>query len=93
MLWVYKDDPLLVMDLLVKACDGIERVLENPGPQARLLSFGDNGIEIELRLWIRDPERGVGGIKSIVNVNIWKLFQEHKITIPFPQRDVNIIKS
>ncbi len=87
----YADDPERAIELMVQACAGIERVLENPGPQGRLLRFGDNGMELELRLWIRDPERGIGGIKSQVNLGIWRLFKAHGITIPFPQRDVHLL--
>jgi len=87
----YDDDPEFAMNLLLKACDASERVLKDPAPQARLLSFGDNGIDLELRLWLNDPQNGIGAVKSEVNLAIWKAFKEHGVTIPFPQRDVRIL--
>jgi small-conductance mechanosensitive channel len=88
----YRDDPELAMELMEKACEANDRVLNDPAPVARLLKFGDNGIELELRLWLEDPENGIGSVKSDVNLAIWRSFQEHGITIPYPQRDVHMIE-
>ena len=79
------------MKLMVEACQENDRVLKDPVPQSRLLAFGDNGINLELRLWLDDPEEGVGTVRSDVNMGIWHRFKEHGISIPFPQRDVRII--
>jgi len=87
----YDDDPEIAMQLLLDATDDKARILKKPEPAARLLGFGDNGIDLELRIWINDPEEGVANVVSDVNVSIWKSFKEHKITIPFPQRDVRIV--
>ena len=87
----YADDPEQAMAIMVEACTGRERVLGDPEPQARLLEFGDNGINLELRIWVDDPEEGIGNLKSEVNLEIWRRFKEAGITIPFPQRDVRII--
>jgi len=87
----YDDDPEFVMTLLMKACEGHPRVLSTPEAVARLVGFGDNGIDLELRVWLHDPESGIGSVRSDLYVAIWKLFKEHEITIPFPQRDVRII--
>lgn len=83
----YQDDPEQAMRLLEEAAVG-PRVLDDPPPGARLLGFGDNGIDLELRLWINDPQAGVNNVRSEVNLRIWKAFQKAGITIPFPQRDL-----
>ncbi len=87
----YQDNPEQAMAIMVDACKVSDRILAGPEPVARLLGFGDNGIELELRLWLADPEEGVGAVKSDVNLEIWRQFQQHGITIPYPQRDVHII--
>ena len=69
------------------------RVKKSPEPVARLLKFGDNGIELELRVWIDDPENGVANVSSDINLAFWKRFKQHNITIPFPQRDVHMIEA
>lgn len=86
----YSDDPEEAMELMVKSADASKRVLKDPAPVCRLLSFGDNGIDLELRVWIEDPEEGINNIRSELNLAIWRAFKEHGITIPFPQRDVYI---
>ena len=86
----YGDDPEHAMKLMVDVARQHSRVLLDPAPVGRLLEFGDNGIGLELRIWINDPEQGVNNVRSDLNLGIWRAFKEHNITIPFPQRDVYI---
>ena len=86
----YANDPQQAIELLIQAARENPRVLSNPEPVGRLMHFGDNGIELELRLWINDPEKGVNNVRSDINLAIWRLFKQHNITIPFPQRDVHV---
>ncbi len=87
----YDDDPEQAMKLLIDATEDKTRVLKNPPPAARLRGFGNNGIDLELRIWINDPESGIANVISDINLSIWKSFKENKISIPFPQRDVRIL--
>jgi len=84
----YADDPELALHVLVTACEGQSRVLREPAPVSRLMHFSDSGIELELRFWISDPQEGVNNVRSEVNRAIWRLFKQHKITIPVAQREV-----
>ena len=86
----YRDDPERAMQLMVEAAYDTERVLSDPPPVARLMKFGDNGIELECRVWINDPQVGINNVRSDLNLNMWKKLKEADITIPFPQRDVYI---
>lgn len=86
----YNSDVHEVMRLIVEAAQDIPRVLENPKPVCQLKNFGDNSIDMELRIWISDPENGISNVRSAVRVSIWDAFKEHDIEIPFPQRDVHI---
>ncbi len=89
----YQDDVEVAMQLMLDACNVSNRVLKTPEPNVRLTAFEDSGIKLELRLWLNDPEKGVGSVKSDINLAIWKSFKENKITIPYPQRDVHIVKN
>ena len=89
----YDDDPEAAMALLVDAASASARVIAEPAPVARLLNFGDNGIELELRVWISDPEAGIGNVRTDINLAIWRAFKAAGITIPYPQRDVYIKSS
>jgi small-conductance mechanosensitive channel len=89
----YHDNPELAMNLMVESAKEHPRVLKSPEPVARLLRFGDNGIELELRIWIEDPENGIANVNSDINLAFWKRFNEHNITIPFPQRDIHYLNT
>jgi small-conductance mechanosensitive channel len=86
----YKDDPELALRALLEAAEGHRRILREPPPVARLMNFGDNGIELELRFWIADPQEGVNNVRSDVNRSIWALFKQHGFTIPVAQRAVRL---
>jgi len=86
----YKDDPEEAMNIMKEACNH-PRVLSEPEIAVRLLDFGDNGMNMEARVWIEDPEAGVNGVRSDINLAIWKGFKKAGITIPYPQRDVRMV--
>ena len=78
------------MALMVEAAHDQERVLAVPPPKAFLVRFADSGIELELGFWIEDPEAGIIGIKSDINLAIWRAFRREGIEIPYPQREVRL---
>ncbi len=78
------------MALMVEAAHDQERVLAVPTPKAFLVRFADSGIELELGFWIEDPEAGIIGIKSDINLAIWRAFKREGIEIPYPQREVRL---
>jgi small-conductance mechanosensitive channel len=86
----YEDDPEAAMAILAQVAQGASRVLQNPPPAARLMGFGDSGIDLELRAWIRDPQQGVNNVRSELNMGIWKGFKAAGITIPYPQQDLHV---
>ena len=77
--------------LMVVAAAAHPRVLAEPAPAVLLTQFGDSAINLELGFWIADPHEGVGGVRSDVNRAIWKAFQTHGITIPYPHREVRVL--
>ena len=86
----YDNDPEQAMALMEEAARANSRVLDDPVPSARLMAFGDNGIELELRVWIQDPEAGLANVRSDINLAIWRSFKDAGIVIPYPQRDLHI---
>lgn len=86
----YNTDLALAESLMLQAAKGVGRVLENPEPKALLMAFGDSAVEFEIRFWISDPEEGLSNIRSDVLKQVWRLFRENEIEIPFPQRDLHI---
>lgn len=86
----YDTDVHQAMDLVRQAARSLPRVLETPAPVCQLKNFGDNSIDLELRIWISDPQNGVANVCSAARVAIWDTFKTNGIEIPFPQRDVHI---
>ncbi|BCF87567.1 mechanosensitive ion channel family protein [Paraburkholderia largidicola] len=87
----YSTDVEKAMALLVEATQGVDRVLQDPAPTPYLAGFGPDGINLELGYWIQDAATGTSGVRSNVNRNIWRLFSEHGIAIPYAQREVRIV--
>jgi small-conductance mechanosensitive channel len=86
----YDSDLEQARDLMLQVAGDTHRVLKEPKPSCYLLGFGDNSINLELRVWINDPQHGVGSIKSELLWGIWRRFREHGIELPFPQRDLHL---
>ena len=68
------------------------RVLATPAAKVFLKEFGDNGIDLELSVWIDDPEDTQVDLRSELNWAIWRRFQAEGIEIPYPQRVVTLLK-
>ncbi len=87
----FQDDPEIALQVLVDAAANHPRILKDPGPVSRLMSFENYGMRVEVRFWIRDPMNGVNNVRSDVNREIWRLFKKHGITIPVQQHDVRMV--
>ena len=87
----YTSDVDQAMELLAQATQGVGRVLLDPAPTPYLVGFGPDGLNLELGFWIEDAATGTSGVRSAVNRNIWRLFGEHGISIPYAQREVRIV--
>lgn len=82
----YHSDLRLVQRLCLEAAAETPRILRRPEPSCLLMGFGDSAVEMEMRVWICDPEHGVSNVKSEVLFKIWEKFKENSVEIPFPQR-------
>jgi small-conductance mechanosensitive channel len=86
----YDDDPERAMAIMMTCAFASPRVLKEPEPFVRMMEFGDSGIELQMRVWIGDPENGFANVTSDINLAIWKAFKAGGVTIPYPQRDLHI---
>lgn len=87
----YQSDLHGAMEIMKQAAANQSRVLAEPETKVYLKSFGDNGIDLEMGIWINDPEQGQLNLCSDINMEIWRKFQETGIEIPYPQRDIRIV--
>ena len=86
----YEADVNRAMELALEAASGVDRILTEPAPACRLVGFGDNSIDLDLRVWINDPQNGVANIRSEILLGVWNLYRDNGINFPFPQRDLHI---
>lgn len=86
----YECDVRQAQALIVDAAKANPRILPGPEPMVWITAFGERAIEHELRLWIADPEAGLGNIQGEVFLGIWDRFQEAGIRIPYPRQDVQL---
>ena len=88
----YDSDLDLAMRLMEEVALAEPRVLRQPiPPVVFVVRFADSGIELELGVWINDPENGQGNLKSALNIGIWRAFQARGIKIPYPQRELRML--
>ena len=73
------------LELMVEAARArAARADATPNPPAAFLArFADSGIDLELGVWIADPENGQGNLRSAINRAIWKAFhaQRHQHSV------------
>jgi small-conductance mechanosensitive channel len=88
----YGDDPHKVRKIATEAASGVNRVLDTPATVCHITGFGESSVDYILRFWIRDPTQGLTNIRGNVYLALWDAFQEHGISIPFPQREVRMLE-
>ena len=81
------------MSTMCEAAAANPRVLRTPAPEVFLRDFADNGLMLELVIWIADPEEGQLGLRSALNLDIWRRFRAAGIEIPYPRRDIRVLAS
>ena len=82
----YDSDLETASKLMLEAVADTSRVLKEPKPACLLTGFGDNALNLELRVWINDPQNGIGSVRSEVLMGVWRRFKEKGIELPYPQR-------
>ena len=60
----YDSDLETATKLMLEAAADTRRVLQEPKPACLLTGFGDNALNLELRVWINDPQNGIGSVKK-----------------------------
>ena len=85
----YDSDVNAVQTALLEAGTGHPDVLLVPPPQVLFKGFGDSALNFELRVWTAQPSKQFK-IQSDLYYRIEANLRQHKIEIPFPQRDLNI---
>ena len=86
----YGSDLEKARELMLAAAADTLRVLKDPQPAYLITGLGDNAVNLEVRVWINDPQNGIASVKSDLFRGILQRFREHGIEIPYPQRDIHL---
>ncbi|MCW8855056.1 MAG: mechanosensitive ion channel [Gammaproteobacteria bacterium] len=94
----YSTDLHKLFEILKQVVSSHPKVLSGPDlpieeiADAEISGFGDSGVNILIEFWmegIDDGEHRVGGDLLLM---IWDALKENHIEIPFPQREIKIVK-
>ena len=88
----YGSDVQLVKKLLIQAANTHPEVLEPEETIVQFTEFGDSSLNFKVIFTLGDSFNA-NNPKSDIRFEIDKLFREHNVTIPFPQRDIHIIQN
>ena len=86
----YGSDVQLVKRLLLQAATSHPNVLKTPEPSVLFTDFGDSALNFKVVFTLNDSFKAQFP-SSDIRFEIDRLFREHNISIPFPQRDIHII--
>jgi small-conductance mechanosensitive channel len=87
----YGTDLPALVHKIAAAVGAVPRVLTEPAPSVQLTEFGADGLTLGVHFWIVDPENGLGGVRSDVNLGILECLNREGVEIPFPQRVVRAL--
>lgn len=86
----YKEDPEEVKRLLIRVAETNDGVLKEPKPDVLFTEYGDSAMIFNLRVWTMKYIDRPGVLKSQLYYDIFKVFKENGVEIPFPQRVVHL---
>ena len=95
----YKTDLHTMLRLVREAVASHPKVLSGPElpieerPDAEISSFGDSGVNILVEFWMLGIDDGENRVGADLLLMIWDVLKENDIEIPFPQRDVRIVRA
>ncbi len=89
----YDTDAEKVPDVIIPAISAHPQVLQEPElPDCEIRDFADSGIVFGVEYWIDGIDDGQNRVDSDLRMIIWKTLKENGIKMPYPQREVRILK-
>jgi potassium efflux system protein len=86
----YGTDVDLVDRLLLQAAHESATVLNDPPPEVFFTAFGNSTLDFELRIFTGEIGRRMP-VRDDLHHRIITLFEQHGITIAYPQMDIHIV--
>lgn len=86
----YKADPEAAIRCIREAIATVPETAPDREPEVGIEGFGDSSIDIAFRVWV--PMAQFHKKRFALNLAVYHALKKADITIPFPQRDVHLIK-
>jgi small-conductance mechanosensitive channel len=88
----YESDLDAAMQILKDVGQAHQRTIKDESAVDVIIkAFAESGIDLQLSVWVADPEEGSARLQSEIYYEIWQRFKANNIQIPYPQRDVRLI--
>ncbi len=84
----YDSDLYQVRELAIEAATAVTRVMKKPAAVCHVTEFSDSSINLVLRFWVSDPDKGVTNVRGDVFLELWQALKKAKVEIPFPHRQM-----
>ncbi|MEO8268628.1 MAG: mechanosensitive ion channel domain-containing protein [Aureliella sp.] len=85
----YGSDTRKACELIKQICQEFPNILQEPAPSVTFEGFGDNTLNLVLRAFLNSLDNRLTTIHEL-HQQIYQAFNEAKIEIAFPQRDLHL---
>ncbi|MBI9074522.1 MAG: mechanosensitive ion channel family protein [Desulfatibacillum sp.] len=86
----YGGDPEKAIEAINAVLEGFEEIPREPSSQVGIEAFADSAIKIGIRYWV--PTRQFFELQYKVNLAVYKALKEAGMEIPYPKREVRIVR-
>ena len=87
----YNDDIDQARNVFLSIIEDEQRILKDPEPVIAVAELADSSVNFIVRPWVKTED--YWAVSHAVTEQVKKRFDAEKISIPFPQQDVNLIKA
>jgi len=84
----YGDNIDTAYEVISNLLNADDRILKDPEPFMALSELADSSVNIAVRVWVNSAD--YWGVYFRMNEEVYKNFDKHGLSIPFPQQDVHI---
>lgn len=83
----YDDDISAAKKIMLDVCGDNELIFSDPEPVVGVANHGESSVELDLKVWCRTDDYWT--VKYYLEENVKIAFDEHDISIPYPQMDIH----
>jgi MscS family membrane protein len=88
----YGTDVEKAKEILLTCAEGVQYVVDTPPARVRFVSFGDSGLNLQLRAWVSEPVYK-GRATDALNTKVYNALNDAGIEIPYPKLDMYMKES